>query len=247
MEDRMIYRASYGAELSTSYLTIGETDLALCLPAGVYCMRVEDELTDYLLDQRARLQAYIAEDPDFAATHEPHRVLPSAPNLAREMAEAAAKCGVGPMAAVAGAFAATAGRLLARYTKEVIVENGGDIYLNTTKDRVVGVYAGEDSPFTGSLGLKVLSGQQPLGVCSSSGRVGPSHSYGQADVAVVLALNTLLADAAATATANHIQSPEQLQAAVDFALTIPGVLGALAISGKQMAVRGQIELCNIGK
>ena len=40
----------------------------------------------------------------------------------------------------------------------------------------------------------------------------------------------------------HLQGPEDLPAAVDWVLQVPGVLGALAVQGQQMAAGGAVEL-----
>ena len=147
------------------------------------------------------------------------------------------------MAAVAGAFAQAAWKFLTDYSSEVIVENGGDVFIATTKERIVGVYAGPHNPYTGQLGIKISARQQPLGVCTSSGTVGPSFSYGKADAAVVLATDALLADAAATALGNRVQGPQDVKAAVEYAATLPNIMGALAICGEALAVWGGVELC----
>ena len=245
MENREIYRAHYGGELETCRLCHGETDLAICLPAGVWRAELAAATSAYIVELRGLLQSYIAQDPDFAASHAPYRPKKEAPAIAQAMAHAAAQAGVGPMAAVAGAFARAAGEFLAAYSTEVIVENGGDIYLSTTKDRIVGVYAGPHSPYTGRLGIKISIAQQPLGVCTSSGTVGPSFSYGKADAAVVLAANVELADAAATALGNRVQGPEDVGLAVETIATLPGIQGALAICGEALAAWGEVELCEV--
>jgi len=244
-QDRNLYRAQYGAGLEQNRLILGETDLAIGLPPGLWTSELQALLSDHVLDLRGRLQAYLARDAEFAASHIPHKPLANAPDIARAMAAAAALAGVGPMATVAGAFAAAAGRFLRRHAREVIVENGGDIYVDTLKERIVGVYAGADSPFTGNLAIQIAAAEQPLGICASSGVIGPSFSYGKADVAVIVAPDTLIADAAATAVANRIHSAVDLQAAVEYALTIPGVAGALAICGGQLAALGRITLTTI--
>ena len=247
MQDRQIYRAQYGAELETSYLRHEETDLAICLPAGLWQPQLAQALSAHIVKLRVQLQGYIAQDPAFAASHTPHTPLAGAPAIAQAMAQAAAVAGVGPMAAVAGAFAQAAGEFLAGYSSQVIVENGGDIYLATTKDRIVGIYAGSASPYSGNLGLKIVAKQQPLGVCTSSGTVGPSYSYGKADAAVILAADALLADAAATALGNRVRTPQDVGAAVEFAAALPGVGGALVICQKALAALGEIELIDLAK
>ena len=105
--------------------------------------------------------------------------------------------------------------------------------------RVAAVYAGA-SPLSGRVGIVLPPGE--WGLCTSAGRVGPSISLGRADAAVVLCRDSALADAAATALGNRIQGPEDLPAAVDWVLQVPGVLGALAVQGQQMAAGGAVEL-----
>ena len=152
--------------------------------------------------------------PDLLTALVPFPVGDDAPAIARAMAEAAAKVNVGPMAAVAGAFAEFVGRDLLKYSPEVIVENGGDIFLKSTKSRLVGVYAGEDSPLTGQVALKIEPLDTPLGVCTSSGTVGHSLSFGKADAVVALSRSTALADAAATAIGNIVKAETDVQKAL---------------------------------
>ena len=145
------------------------------------------------------------------------------------------------MAAVAGAFAEFVGRELLRISPEVIVENGGDIFLKTGKTRLVGVYAGE-SPYTGKIALKVEPADTPLGICTSSGTVGHSLSFGKADAVIVLSPSTSLADAAATAIGNIVQTADDVQKALDFARGVAGLLGVAVIINDKMGVWGKINL-----
>jgi ApbE superfamily uncharacterized protein (UPF0280 family) len=206
---------------------------------------VEKGLRDHLIRQRSLLQQYIAHYPAFAASHQPLTPTSDAPPLARAMLRAATAAGVGPMAAVAGAFAACAGDFLAAFSREMVVENGGDIYIAGNREVVIGVYAGEHSRFSGNLGVKLLPEQLPCGVCTSSGTVGRSFSYGVADAALVIAADVLLADAMATAAANLVHGPADVEAACNFALSHTGISAALIICGEAMAVAGKIELISI--
>jgi uncharacterized protein len=192
--------------------------------------------------QRSSLENYIARHPGFLAALEPFPVGDDAPAIVRAMAEAAAKVNVGPMAAVAGAFAEFVGRDLLKYSPEVIVENGGDIFLKSTKSRLVGVYAGEDSPLTGRVALKIEPLDTPLGVCTSSGTVGHSLSFGKADAVVVLSRSTALADAAATAIGNIVKEETDVQKALDYARSVKGLVGAAVIINDKMGVWGKINL-----
>jgi ApbE superfamily uncharacterized protein (UPF0280 family) len=124
------------------------------------------------------------------------------------MAEAASIAGVGPMAAVAGAVASFLGQVLGSCSREVIVENGGDIYLRSAHERVVAVFAG-DSPFSYKIGLRVKPEDTPAGICTSSGTVGHSLSFGNADAVVIKGESAILADAVATQAGNLIKSKGQ--------------------------------------
>ncbi|GAB4273645.1 MAG: UPF0280 family protein [Deferrisomatales bacterium] len=191
---------------------------------------------------RGEIEAHIARHPAFATALCPLAApdgLPEDGPVAR-MYRAGQAAGVGPMAAVAGTVAGAVGRRLRRWSREVLVENGGDLYLDLTGEATVGLYAGA-SPFSDRLAIRVGPGDTPLGVCTSSGTVGPSLSFGRADAAVVLAGDPALADAAATALGNRIHSPGDLEPAVEWALSIPGVRGAVAVLGERLAAKGRVE------
>jgi hypothetical protein len=87
--------------------------------------------------------------------------------------------------------------------------------------------------------------ERPLGLCTSSGTVGPSLSFGKADAAIVLANSAALADAAASALGNRVQSAEDIQPALEYLQTIPGVLGGAAIIGEHLGAWGEVELVRV--
>lgn len=190
---------------------------------------------------RLSLERYIEGHPVFLSALEPIAVGPDAPYIVRSMAVAAAKAGVGPMAAVAGAIAECVGEDLLDFSPEVIVENGGDIFLKSCKKRVIGIYAGE-SPFTGKLALEVDPEQTPLGICSSSGTVGHSLSFGRADAVVVLSPSTSLADATATRIGNMVSDDADIPKAVEFAQNVEGLKGAVIIVGDKLGLWGDVKL-----
>ena len=172
---------------------------------------------------------------------EPYPVEDDAPGIVREMAEAAEKAGVGPMAAVAGTIAERVGRALLEFSPEVIVENGGDIFLKSRKKRTVGVYAGQ-SPFSDRLALEIKPSETPLGICTSSGTVGHSLSLGKADAVIVLSTCTALADAAATAIGNLVKEETDIPHGLDFARGIDGLSGIIIIKNEKMALWGQVKI-----
>ena len=155
------------------------------------------------------------------------------------MYRAAAAACVGPMAAVAGAIAQHVGRALLKYSPEVLVENGGDVYIASNIERLAALFAG-NSPLSMKVALKVAPGE--WGVCTSAGRVGPSVSYGQADAAMILSKDTALSDAAATALGNLLGTAGDIPAALGKAMGIEGVLGAVAVIGENLGAAGIVEL-----
>src|SRR5690606_10040057 len=119
-------------------VAVGETDL--WLEASREC-RAEAEKSVRRL--RRQLRAYISRYPAFLSTLEPWSGDPEAPELVQRMIAAAAKTGVGPMAAVAGAIAEMLGRdLLAAGIDDFFIENGGDLFFTRVKSRLIAVYAG---------------------------------------------------------------------------------------------------------
>jgi len=199
------------------------------------------EVQELVIQERHQLEAYIAKNPAFLTSLAPWPPDPFAPPVVREMVEAAAAAGVGPMAAVAGALAARVGRGLVLLGPEVIVENGGDIFLAITQPATVALWAGK-SALSRRVGLKLDPSLSPLGVCTSSGTVGHSLSFGRADAACVLAPSPALADAAATALGNRVQGPDAIAPALAWVGTLPEILGAVVIVGEKLGAWGRVEL-----
>lgn len=218
-----------------------ETDLYIGIRKDRFLPEIAARVDSEVHILRNQLDAYMRLDPEFFRTLRPYDPKPSAPPAALEMAAAARKAGVGPMAAVAGVFADHVGRELTRFSRDVIIENGGDIFLKSSRRRRIGIFAG-DSPFSGRLAVEIPAHLTPLGICTSSGAVGHSFSMGKADAVVILAATATLADAVATAAANLVTGPEYVDRAVGFAMSIEGVTGALAIMGELLAAKGQIKL-----
>jgi ApbE superfamily uncharacterized protein (UPF0280 family) len=173
---------------------------------------------------------------------QPLAVPSRAPRIVVDMIEAGRLAGVGPMAAVAGAISEYVGRELLAFSPEIIVENGGDIFLKILSQKTIGIYAG-DSPLTGKIGLEISPRDTPLGVCTSSGTVGHSLSFGRADAVVAIAASATLADAAATAIGNLVKRPEDIDKAIEFGQKISGLKGSVIIIGASVGAWGDIKLC----
>jgi len=194
-----------------------------------------------VLKYRQQLESYIERHPAFLTSLEPLAVGNDAPLIVIEMAEAATRVGVGPMAAVAGAIAEFVGKELLESSPEIIVENGGDIYLQSSTDRLIGIYAGE-SPLTGKVGLEIRGKDTPVGICTSSGTVGHSLSHGRADAVIALSKSTALADAAATAIGNVIKSANDIPRGIELAISIKRLSGIIIIKDDKIGLWGKVKI-----
>lgn len=236
------YRALHEAkDLYYFHTVLKETDLAIGVDKGSYTGSLVSFCEQQVRKLRGDLEDYISIHPEFRSSFTPLTLLPGAPPLAVIMAQAAYQAGVGPMAAVAGAIAQAVGEKLRTLVGDVIVENGGDIYLDSSVDRLVSVYAGH-SQFSAKIAVRVPAAESPLGICTSSGTVGPSISLGRADAVVIKGNSAALADAVATGAANLIQTEQDLMRAVDYVQDISGITGILAIKNDRMAAWGNIEI-----
>ena len=204
------------------------------------CCRNVLRVTDEIIRQRTILEDYIVRQPEFKSSLAPLRPLSDAPEIAVRMCRAGMDVGVGPMAAVAGAIAQCAVEAAVNEGDEdVIVENGGDIFMVVSSQLSVGIHAGSDSPFNG-LAFRVEPNDTPLAICSSSSMMGHSMSMGACDLATVVAKDAALADAAATLAANLVTMPEDLEPTAARIVAIPGVLGVLLIKSDRMAIQGML-------
>ncbi|MDD5382715.1 MAG: UPF0280 family protein [Candidatus Margulisbacteria bacterium] len=216
-----------------------ETDLLILAEKNLY-----DKALAYVLKYRTDIEKYIASDPQFGKTYAPHRIRYDAPMIVKEMAEATRKAKVGPMAAVAGAIAEYVGKDLRAFTDEIIVENGGDIFLKINQTRKVGIFAG-NSPFSEKIALEIDPRPKPFSVCCSSGTVGHSFSFGKADAVVVIAQSAVLADAAATAIGNVIKEIADIDQGLKLAKKIRNLDGVLIIKDDQLGALGTIKLVSL--
>ena len=242
MYEERAYRAWVKADdLIKIHIGEKETDLFILVDKDL-----TSEARKSIHKHRSQVEDFIKLYPDFKEALEPWpgstlRVEKARWNgfpIIKEMIEAARIAGVGPMAAVAGAMAEFVGKDLLRHSKEVIVENGGDIFLATRKTRTFGIFAGS-SPLTGKLSFEIISPQAPLGVCTSSGTVGHSLSFGKADAAIIISGNTARADAIATACANIVKDERDVEKAANFASSQKDVLAAIVIKNELFASWGK--------
>lgn len=215
-------------ERETDLLILADKDLA-------------SQAREAILTYRSDIEHYISKNPEFYTALGPVDVRGDAPGIVRAMAKASAKAGVGPMAAVAGAVSEFVGWDLLSFSDQVIVENGGDIFIKTSKKRIMGIYAGESSPFTGSLAIEIAPSDRGFGVCTSSGTVSHSLSFGNADAVLIISDSAALADAVATLAGNTVKDRYDIEKAIELAQSIEGVRGVLIILGDKLGSWGDVK------
>ena len=237
MEQRNYRHWIESGNLVSFSVTVEETDLYI-RAAGNLKRKAERLVVKY----RSQLVKYIEKNPQFKASLEPLPIPATAPLIVKRMCAAAIAAEVGPMAAVAGAVSEFVGMELLEFSPEVIIENGGDIFMKSASPRVVGIYAGKSS-LSGNIGIEIAAKDTPMGICTSSGTVGHSLSFGRADAVAVLSGSATLADAAATAIGNRVKSADDIDQAIEFARNIEGLRGVLIIIEDKVGVWGDVNIC----
>lgn len=233
------YRTLVKSHLKAFRVVYKQTDLLILAERELI-----EETLSLVIEIRKPLEAYIFKNSFFLKSLEPLPDDPHAPELVRKMLLAGQIAGVGPMASVAGAIAEAVGKRLIEkgFTQEIVVENGGDIFLALKKEAIVSLFAGE-SIFSGKIGLKIPREIQPCGVCTSSGKIGHSLSFGEADAITVVHKDTAIADALATAYGNLLKEGENFKKISHLAKKIKDLYGVFAIlKNKFYAITENISL-----
>lgn len=163
---------------------------------------------DAIFEAREIIKKKISEDDFFRTTYDPYPVDVSDDYLIKRMCHASEVAGVGPMASVAGAVAVYAvEKMVHAGAQFAIVENGGDIAIKADRDVTVGLYSDNDR--FKDLALHIKKRDKIFGVCTSSGKIGPSVSLGSSNVSTVISNDVILADACATALGNMSKDSEE--------------------------------------
>ncbi len=218
------------------HVCVRETDLFILSDSDLFDIALKS-----IYRHRGFIESYIKGRQDFLTSLVPLDEDNLAPNIVRDMLKTSLEVGVGPMASVAGAIAEYVGNDILKSSCNVIVENGGDIFLNAERDVTVGIFAGE-SVLSYKINLLLKKEKMPFGVCTSSGTVGHSLSFGKADAVCVISKSSIMADAAATAIGNLVKSKKDIKMALERGIQIKGVSGILVIVGDNFGAIGEIEL-----
>lgn len=192
----------------------------------------EHNLKSYIYSLRLDLEKYIAQNNDFLLSIEPIRKYEDdLPLIIRMMYESSVLADVGPMACVAGSISQLSlDYLIEHDSKYSIVENGGDIAMINDEKVLCGIFS--NNPILGNdIAFEIKARKRPLGICTSSGKIGHSISFGEADSVTVLSKSSSIADGLATRIANDVagESSEDrvynaLESAENFKEFFDGVL-----------------------
>lgn len=220
-----------------------ETDVWIGVDKNSYQPEMPEYCKTLICDLRISMEEYIRKDPHYLTALVPYDAKESAPDILKQMSAVSHRTGIGPMSAVAGAVALyIIEALKKKYNiQEGIVENGGDIYADIKEDMDISVFAGA-SPLSEKVGLHINAKQAPLGICTSSGTVGPSLSFGKADAVMIICKDVLLADGYATKFANFVRKPEDINPVLEKIGKIEEILSAMIIKGDKMGVIGKFEM-----
>ena len=243
--DKKLYQArTYRNLVEASQLlpyrvVVKETDLMVYTET-----KLIDETKELVLEQRAYVEAFIKSHPDFSRALIPWQLDGPAPGIIANMVKAGRNAGVGPMAAIAGAIAEQVGFGLLKLTDQVIIENGGDVFIKSNSSVTVGIFAG-NSPLSLRLGIRLKSKGNPNAVCTSSGTIGHSLSLGKADAVCVVAESCSIADAAATSIGNLINSPADIENAISVGREFEKLSGIVVIVDEKIGMWGDLEVVSI--
>lgn len=238
-----------GNERWTSFRSsFRETDLWVAVDKAHYCREMVKFTTDRILFYRDILDKHIADYPEFRDSLVPVVAPGGAHGIVTAMSEAALAAGTGPLSAVAGAMAEfICNDILSEYCpEEVIIENGGDIFMKLVSAVTMSVHAGNSS-LSEKIGLVIKPEETPLSVCCSSGTIGHSLSFGIADACAIACRSGAQADAYATAFCNEVKNEAMVGEVTGLALQKPEILSAVIIAGDKVAIGGYIEIKVLGQ
>ncbi|WP_159521189.1 UPF0280 family protein [Sunxiuqinia indica] len=238
------YRNSFSKERFQSFvITCNDSDLWIGVDPASYKDEMSAVALKKLTAMQSELEVYIAGDSFFKKSLKPCDVQENAPDFVRSMAEAAEKAGVGPMAAVSGMFSELIGReLLENFSiDELVVVNGGDIYMKLQKSQVMTVFAGE-SPLSGMVGLEIDAEQTPLGICTFAQTEQTPMNFGKADAVIIVCKDAALADAFTTGFGNLIKKPADVEKVLKRTERFEEVISAVLICDDQIGIRGEFEI-----
>ena len=220
-------------------INLGETHIRLKTDLEKHNLR------QYIFSIRSDLKRYIAGNQDFLLSMEPLNIdKDNLPKIIKKMYESSKKADVGPMACVAGTISELSlDYLIENASENSIVENGGDIALINNKTTLCGIYSNNEI-LGNEMAFKIKPRKKPLGICTSSGKIGHSISFGSADSVTVISQSPSLADGLATRIANDVHgetSEDKVANALETSEKFREFFdGALIVSGDNVGTVGRL-------
>ncbi|MCM8806410.1 MAG: UPF0280 family protein [Candidatus Omnitrophica bacterium] len=219
-------------------IKVEETDILV-----ISKKNLKEEIKKEIIEQREILKNYIKENPEFLYSFSPIIVC-NGEEIIKLMSESSILTKTGPMASVAGAIAEIIGKKFMKISDEIIIENGGDIFAKMNREFITGIYAGS-SPFSMKIGLKLKKREKPYGIATSSGKIGHSISFGDADAVVVVSPSAAFSDGSATYFGNLVKGRIDKDLITSELKNFPFIEGIVIIRGKEIFLWGDIEIVSI--
>jgi len=183
-----------------------------------------------------QLQSYGLRHPDFRTSKRPlDKMASDAPDIVKEVIEAATAAGVGPMFSFRGAVVDQVGRFLAQQLSEVTVACDGDYFIKARKRLKLAVKRRGGEPIT----VALEPDAHGVGVSTTLGR---GRSGGGPDGLAVIAQTCMLADAAAAGVQACLPKPDGFGMALHYLQRVPGVRGGVVVIGERIGVFGDVEI-----
>ena len=218
-------------------ISFKESDLLICTDK-----EVDKEIaTNIAIKYYKQIEEYGEKNPQFISSLSPIAQDEGSSLIVQEMITSSHLTGLGPFSCVAGAIAKYVGQELLTYVSEVVIENGGDLFLKINQDKTIGIYLGENFKIE-SINLKVKANPRAFGIASSSATIGHSLNFGQADLVTVMAQDAIIADGFATALSNRIKKKEDVNKILEEVKNISQISGLVIAFDNNIFLWGDLEL-----
>ena len=245
MFEPRFYRKDMGGRFNSLIYRYRDTDIWMAYDE--HTTIAKDDIIAFI-DTKCRylwktFEDYFKIDPEYKDTYDPYKVSEDAPEPIQRLALGSIITEVGPMAGIAGLYAEEIGKACKDEFgfKEIIVENGGDLFIDVEKKIKVSLFAG-DHPLSNRIKLDIEPHMCPMGLCASSGKFGHSKSLGNADLVSVACYDTVMADQYATAFANQVLDVSDIEEVIETAIEVVNLKHISIFKDKAFAIGGLIKV-----
>ena len=188
---------------------------------------------------RNEIENFIKKNEIFEITFKPFKFNDDDPEIIKKMCSSSKIFNIGPMSTVAGTIAYYAVKaMVSKGSKYAIVDNGGDIAIFSNKKVNVGIYTGDYK--TGNLAFEIPASKSINGICTSSGKIGHSFSFGNSDAVTIFSKDPSIADAAATILGNLVNKKSDIKNAFRVIETVKEITGAMIVVDGNIGLWGKL-------